>query len=75
MSILVYRLETSKVAQMQFSGTLPNSPNLLMKSVVSFMCDGSFSAKGLRHNWPSRIVGFMNLWKHMKYWGSLICCL
>ena len=45
MSILVYRLETSKVAQMQFSGTLPNSPNFLMKSVVSFMCDGSFSAK------------------------------
>ena len=50
MSILVYRLETSKVAKMQFSGTLPNSRNLLMKSVESFMCDGSFSAKGLRNS-------------------------
>ena len=38
------RLETSKVAKMQFSCTLPNSRNLLMKSVVSFMCDDSFSA-------------------------------
>ena len=49
-SMLVYRLEMSKVAKMQFSGTFPNSHNLLMKSVVSFMWDGSFSAKGLRNS-------------------------
>ena len=49
LSIYIY-LEMSKVAKMQFSGTLPNSRNLLMKFVVSFMCDGSFSAKGLRNS-------------------------
>ena len=49
-SILVYRLETSSVHKMQFSGTFLNLRNLLMKSVVSLMCDGSLSAKGLRNS-------------------------
>ena len=47
-SIFVYRLETSNVTKILFSGTLPSFLNLLIKSVVSLMCDGSFSASSLR---------------------------
>ena len=36
-SILVYKLETSNVARIQFSGTLPKFSSRMMKSVVSLI--------------------------------------
>ena len=47
MSILVYKLETSSVARILSSGTLPKFFNRMMKSVVSLMREGSACAKGL----------------------------
>ena len=34
--------------KIQFTGTFPNLLNLLIKSVMSLMWEGSFCAKGLR---------------------------
>ena len=47
--IFVYRLETSSVTKILFSGTNPSIFNLLIKSVVLLVCDSSFSASSLRN--------------------------
>ena len=49
--IFVYRLGTSNVTMQLSEGNLPNARSLKMKSVVSWMWDGSFSATGLRKSY------------------------
>jgi len=46
--VYVYRLETCHVTKILISGSLPSFFDVLIKSVVSLMCDGSFSASSIR---------------------------